>query len=216
MKADCCAMPMPGQSWPLAAMSFVGMWILMMVPMMLPVLVPSLMRYRRAVGGGWWVNPLTALAGSGYFLVWTAIGVLLYPVTVALAAVQARAPALAGALPIAAGMVVVVAGFMQITAWKARGIACCREAPEPGAMSPDAITAWRHGVRLGMDCLRCCGNLMAVLLALGMMDLRWMAAVTAAITVERIAPPGVTVARVIGVVVILWGVVLMVRASGLS
>lgn len=213
---DCCAMAVPERSWPVAVMSFAGMWVLMMVPMMLPVLIPSLVRYRRAIGatGGWGLSSLTALAGTGYFLVWAALGVLLGPLAIGLAALEARVPMLAGVVPIAAGAVVLIAGFMQISAWKARGIECCREAPE--AMTADPPSAWRHGVQLGVDCIRCCGNLMAVLLALGMMDARWMVAVTAAITVERVAPSSLPVARAIGVAVIIEGVVLIARASGLG
>ena len=213
---DCCAMPESERSWPLAVMSFAGMWTLMMVPMMLPVLVPSLARYRRAIGatGGWGASSLTALAGTGYFLVWAALGILLGPLAAGLAALESRVPVLTGVVPIGAGAVVLIAGFMQISAWKARGIECCRE--EPGTMSSDPSTAWRHGVRLGVDCIRCCGNLMAILLALGMMDARWMMAVTAAITVERVAPSGLPVARAIGVAVIICGVFMIARASGLS
>src|SRR5262249_43816649 len=43
-------MRMPGQTWPCAAASFLGMWVVMMVAMMLPSLVPMLRRYREAVG----------------------------------------------------------------------------------------------------------------------------------------------------------------------
>ncbi len=42
-------MRMPGQTWPGAAASFVGMWIVMMVAMMLPSVVPMLWRYRQVV-----------------------------------------------------------------------------------------------------------------------------------------------------------------------
>ena len=42
-------MRMPGQTWPGAAASFLGMWVVMMVAMMLPVVVPVLWRYREAV-----------------------------------------------------------------------------------------------------------------------------------------------------------------------
>ena len=41
-------MRMPGQSWPGAAATFLGMWIVMMIAMMLPALVPMLARYRQA------------------------------------------------------------------------------------------------------------------------------------------------------------------------
>jgi predicted dithiol-disulfide oxidoreductase (DUF899 family) len=34
------------------------------------------------------------------------------------------------------------------------------------ALSADARTAWRHGVRLGLDCGLCCANLMVILLVL--------------------------------------------------
>jgi predicted metal-binding membrane protein len=38
-------MRMPGQTWPSAAASFLGMGVVMMVAMMLPSLVPMLWRY---------------------------------------------------------------------------------------------------------------------------------------------------------------------------
>jgi predicted metal-binding membrane protein len=62
-------MRMPGQTWPGAAASFLGMWIVMMVAMMLPTLVPMLWRYGQAVGGTGEARRgrLTALVGVGYF-----------------------------------------------------------------------------------------------------------------------------------------------------
>jgi predicted metal-binding membrane protein len=48
------------------------------------------------------------------------------------------------------------------------------------------------------------------------MDLRAMAIVTAAITVERLAPAGERIARAIGAVVVVAGLVLIVRAAGLG
>jgi predicted metal-binding membrane protein len=44
-------MRMPGQTWPGAAASFMGMWVVMMLPMMLPSLAPMLSNYRRSVRG---------------------------------------------------------------------------------------------------------------------------------------------------------------------
>ena len=55
---------------------------------------------------------------------------------------------------------------------------------------------------------------MAVLLVIGVMDLRAMAIVTAAITVERLAPTGDRVARAIGAVVVGAGLFLIARAAG--
>jgi predicted metal-binding membrane protein len=218
-------MRMPGQTWPGAAAAFLGMWTVMMVAMMLPSLVPMLWRYRQAIGqaigqavggtGEARLGPLTALVGAGYFFVWTLLGLAAFPLGVALAAAEMRQPALARAVPVVAGGVVLLAGLLQLTAWKARQLACCREAP--GCCLPaGAATAWRHGLRLGLHCGRCCAGQTAILLALGVMDLRAMALVTAAITAERLAPAGERVARALGAVAVGAGLFLIARGAGLG
>ena len=210
-------MRMPGQTWSGVAASFLGMWIVMMMAMMLPSLVPMLWRYREAVGrhGTTRLARLTVLVGMGYFLVWTMFGMAAFPLGVALAAIEMQQPTLARAVPIAIGVVVVMAGFLQFTAWKARHLACCRAAPGH-TLPADAGTAWRHGLRLGLHCGYCCAGLMAILLVIGIMDLRAMAAVALAIAIERLAPSGERVARAIGAVVIAGGLVLIAQASGLA
>lgn len=212
-------MPMHGQTWAGAAAAFLGMWEAMMVAMMLPSLVPMLGRYRRAVGGAGAprLGRLTARVGVGYFLVWAAFGMAIYPAGVALAAIAMHQPAVARAVPLAVGAVVLIAGLLQFAPWKARHLACCREVPGPGrARQADAATAWRHGLRFGRHCALCCANWMAVLLVVGVMDLAAMAMVAAAITAERLAPAGERVARAIGVVVAGVGLFLMARAAGLG
>jgi predicted metal-binding membrane protein len=212
-------MRMPGQTWPGAAATFLGMWIVMMVAMMLPSLVPMLSRYRQAFGTsgearlGW----LTTIVGVGYFFVWTVFGVAAFPLGVALAAAEMQMPALARAVPIAVGVVVLIAGALQLTAWKAHHLAYCREAPGRGRMlSAEAGTAWRHGLRLGLHCARCCVGLMAILLVIGVMDLRAMAVVAAVITVERLAPAGERIVRAIGAVFVGAGLFLIARAAGVG
>jgi predicted metal-binding membrane protein len=211
-------MLMPGQAWAGAAASFLGMWIVMMVAMMLPSLVPMLWRYRQAVGrtGGTRLGRLTALVGAGYFFVWTVCGIAVFPLGVALAAVEMQLAAPARAVPIAVGVVVLIAGALQFSAWKAHHLTCCREAPGRGrTLPPDAGTAWRHGLRLGIHCAHCCFGLMAILLGFGVMDLRAMAVVATAITVERLAPAGERVARVIGAVILWAGLLMIAQAAGL-
>ena len=212
-------MRMPWQTWSGAASSFLGMWVLMMVAMKLPSLVPILWRYRKAVGrtGGVRLGRLTALVGAGYFVVWTVIGMAAFPLGIALAAVEMQKPALARAVPIAAGVVVLLAGAYQLSAWKARQLACCRVAPGNGRSLPvDRGGAWRYGLRHGIHCSRCCAGLMAILLVVGVMDLLAMAVVAAAITAERLAPDGERVARAIGVAAVGAGLFLIARAIGLS
>jgi predicted metal-binding membrane protein len=212
-------MRMPGQTWPGSAASFLCMWVVMMVAMMLPSLVPMLWRYRQAVGrtGKTRLGRLTALVGAGYFFVWTVFGMAVFALGVALAAVQMQLPYLARAVPIAIGVVILMAGSLQLTAWKARHLAYCYEAPGPGhALSAGVLTAWRHGLRLGLHCSQCCVGLMAILLVIGVMNLRAMAVVAAAITVERLAPAGERVARATGIVVVGAGLFLIARGAGLE
>jgi predicted metal-binding membrane protein len=213
-------MRMPDQTWPAAAAVFMGMWTVMMVAMMLPSLIPMLARYRQLVGGAGEqrrLGRLTTLVGLGYFFVWTLLGLAAFPLGVALAELEMRQPAVARAVPIATGMVVLLVGALQLTAWKARRLACCRQTAEHCRARPaGAVTAWRHGLRLGVDCAACCGGLMAILLVIGVMDLGAMAVVTLAITVERLAPAGERMARATGAVAGGAGLLLIARAAGLG
>jgi predicted metal-binding membrane protein len=223
-------MPMPGgwtmsmtwvagQNWLSAASSFLGMWIVMMVAMMMPSLVPMLFRYRLAIAttGGTHLGWLTALAGLGYFFVWTIFGMAIFPLGIILAIIEMQLPALARTVPVTIGVVFLVVGGLQFTPWKARHLACCREAPDCGRiMSVTEAAAWRQGLRFGLHCSQCCFGLMIILLVIGVMDLRAMAVVAAAITIERLAPAGERIARITGAVVIVAGVFLIVQAVGIG
>jgi predicted metal-binding membrane protein len=212
-------MLMPGQTWLDATASFLGMWIVMMIAMMLPALVPMLARYRRAIckTTGTRLAWLTVLVGAGYFSVWTLVGMAAFPLGAALATIEMQLPTMARAVPFIVSLVVLIGGALQFTRWKAHQLEYCREAPGRGCtLASDAGTAWQHGLRLGLRCSYCCANLTAILLVIGVMDLRAMAAVTAAITFERIAPGGESVAKAIGAVVFAAGLFLMARATGLA
>ena len=210
-------MRMPGQTWPGAAAGFLGMWIVMMVAMMLPSLLPMLMRYREAVAASVdttarvGLGRLTALVGFAYFFVWTLFGMAIYPLGIALAEIEMRQPAVSRAVPFAAAASILTAGLLQFTAWKARYLARCRERTR--TLPANALAALRHGLRLGLHCSYACAGPMLILLVLGVMDLRAMAVVTAAITLERFAPAGhhVAFARAIGVVIVAAGLFLMIQ-----
>jgi predicted metal-binding membrane protein len=110
-----------------------------------------------------------------------------------------------------------MAGALQLTAWKARHLACCRETPGRGrTLRGDAGTAWRDGLRLGLRCSYCCLGPMSILLVTGVMDVRVMAVVAAAITAERLASTGERIARATGAVCVVAGLYLLAVASGLG
>jgi len=207
-------MTMSQQTWYGAAAGYLGMWMAMMVPMMLPSLVPTLSRYRRSVRGaeGIHLHGLTALVGVGYFAIWAVLGAGAGAVGAGVMAVEMRWGNMARWLPVAAGMVLLVAGGVQFTSWKARQLALWREgSARSGPHAANALGAWRHGLGLGVRCSLCCGSLMLALLAIGMMDLVAMAAVTLAISAERLAPAPLRVARAAGVAIVVAGVLTIAR-----
>jgi predicted metal-binding membrane protein len=187
-----------------SAGAFLVMWAAMMAAMMLPSLIPMLRRYRHAVGpiGETRLAPLTALVGIGYFSVWTLLGLAALPLSVALA----------HAVPITVAAIVLTAGAFQFSRWKSRSLACCRQTPAR-PLPAGVGAAWRHGVRLGLECAACCGNLMVIALAIGAMNPGAMALVTTAITAERLMPKGDRIARVTGSVIVVAGMVLIAQAT---
>ena len=208
---------MCGQTWPGAAASFLGMWVVMMAAMMLPSLVPMLSRYRHAVSntGETHLGRLTVLVGVGYFSVWTLLGMAVFPLGAALTTGVMQQPELAHAMPTASGIIIMFVGVFQLTGWKARHLACCRNASESShALQADIGTALRHGWNLGLHCSCSCAGLTAMLLVVGVMDLRAMIAVAAVITAERFAPNGEFIARATGTVAVCAGLFLIVRAGG--
>lgn len=212
-------MRMPGQTWLGAAASFIGMWAVMMVAMMMPSLIPMLQRYREAIGraGETRFGQLTAMVGVGYFVVWTILGVAVFPLGEALTSIEMRFPLLARAVPAISGAIVIIAGALQFTRWKEHHLDCCREGDACGhALESRSGSALRHGLRLGLHCSYCCASLTAILLAVGVMDLRAMVLVTGAITAERLAPADLRVARAVGAVAVAAGVLLVARAIRLA
>jgi predicted metal-binding membrane protein len=195
-------MRMPGQGWLSAGATFVAMWALMMIAMMMPALVPELRGQRPREAAGF---------AAGYFGVWFALGAAIYPLGVGFAEWAMRSAAISLATPGVAAITVLTAGALQFTRWKARLLACChREVGcRGGTQSP-----LRSGARFSLRCVYCCASLNAVLLVIGVMDLRAMALITIAISAERLMPARGVTPRAIGVALVLVGSVLLVRGIG--
>jgi predicted metal-binding membrane protein len=193
-------MRMPGEGWLDAAGTFIGMWSVMMVAMMLPALTPMLGR-----------RPLRT--ASGYFAVWILLGVLIFPPGVALAELAMRSESAARVAPLVAAATVLFAGLLQLSPWKARQLACCREAADRCCRRVADTAGWREGMRLGLRCIACCTPLTLLLLVLGVMDLAAMGAVTVAVSLERLAPAGARIARSIGALVVVAGLLMLARSA---
>ena len=192
-----------------------GMWSIMMMGMMLPSVSPMVLTFsgisrRRAEGRP---RLRTALFVGGYLVVWTA-----YSAGAALAQGGLHAAALlspVGALanPPMAGALLVVAGIYQWTALKGACLTGCRS-PMGFLMAewrPGRRGALVMGLRHGGNCAGCCWATMALMFVLGVMNLLWMAALTALCLIEKVAPAGERIGRVVGVLFIGWGGWLLAR-----
>ena len=203
-------MRLPGQTWLEAGGTFLAMWTVMMVAMMLPVFAPELHRFRRAARRSR-AMPTIGFA-AGYFGVWAAVGLVLFPVGVGFNALAMRSEMLSEATPLLGGLVVMIAGALQFTSWKTRRLVRCRHEEDCcGSQRVMPRDALRAGAQLGLKCAYCCASLTAVLLVIGVMDLLVMALVTIAISAERLTS-SVNVARVVGAGMLTSGAFLVSRA----
>lgn len=121
--------------------------------------------------------------------------------------------ALARIAPIVFGVLVLYAGIFQLTSWKQRYLGCGQKASCGGMIQEISLRkAFQYGLQIGLDCVYCRANLIAILLVIGVMDLRTMAIVTAAITIERLVPAGERMAQLMGALIIIAGIFLITQA----
>ncbi|MGE3650219.1 MAG: DUF2182 domain-containing protein [Reyranellaceae bacterium] len=191
------------------------MWCVMMVGMMLPSAAPMILtfatinRNRRTRGQSY--TP-TALFTSGYLLAWTGFSIVATLAQAGLERASLLAPmAMKTTSPVLGGLLFIAAGVYQFTPLKQACLAHCR--------SPFAfiVNHWRDGpggaVRMGFShglyCLGCCWILMALLFVGGVMNLVWVAVLTALVLVEKLFPVGPWLARIGGLLLIGYGVRLL-------
>lgn len=172
-----------------------GMWSAMMAAMMVPGSAPvvgafATINRRRRERGALYVP--TAIFLSGYLAVWMMFSALAVFLQWALQAGGLLTTMMqSGSLWLSAALFA-AAGLYQFSPLKERCLDYCR--------SPDGfiLSEWRDGLlgafvmgaRHGLFCLGCCAALMLLLFAVGVMDLRWVAALTILVTAEKLLPGG--------------------------
>jgi predicted metal-binding membrane protein len=184
------------------------MWAVMMVGMMLPSATPMVLAFA-TIGGQRTEAPFTrtALFVLGYVAVWTAYSAVATLAQWGLHAAALLSHARGATSPLLGGAFLLAAGAFQFTRLRDACMSQCR--------SPVGflLTQWRPGpwgalimgVRHGAYCVGCCWVLMSLSLVLGVMNLVWMAVLTAFMLVEKVAPANETVSRAAGLVLVGWG-----------
>ena len=195
--------------------AFLVAWTAMMTAMMFPAIAPMVRLYGKARAEGR-VAPLVAFL-AGYTGLWAALGVPGYAGWRALMDPIAEGRPWAGRL---AGVVLVAAAAWQITPVKSLCLGHCRSPKSCFLRFRRSVTrpvdAFYMGVTSGLYCLGSCWALMAVLVAVGTMNLGWMAALALLILLEKNAPHGERIAVAAAVMLFTLGAVLVAHPATLT
>ena len=213
---DMPGMPgMPAMPMAFAAPWVFAMWWVMMLGMMLPGAAPMILTYgtlqrRRRDRAETYVP--TAIFVAGYLIVWGLFSVAATAAQWALQQYALVSPTLAVLSPLAGGTLFILAGLYQFTPLKQ---VCLRQCRSPFAFllnhwHEGSSGALRMGASHGLYCLGCCWVLMALLFAVGVMNLLWVAAIAVFVFAEKLLPSGVWVGRIGGGAMAAFGVWLLV------
>jgi predicted metal-binding membrane protein len=182
-------------------------WTAMMMAIMVPATLPLILLYRTIARKR--LGPVRARIGTaillvGYIAVWAIAGLPVY----AYNALSSVAGSSAAVLP---ALLLIVGGAYQFTPLKR---ICHARCSNPlfflvQNWRPGAPGALRLGAMHGTDCLGCCAGLMVGLVALGMMNIAWMLTAAVVIFVEKTLPDSHRVARPLGVLMVVGGVVFL-------
>jgi len=191
------------------------MWAVMMVAMMVPSAAPMALAFLKVNQGrrrtsrpvvGTWVFVL------GYIAMWSAYSLVAAVAQWGLHEAAVISPAMVVTSPYVGGAILIVAGIFQWTPLKYTCLEGCRS-PLSFLMSEwreGARGAFVMGLRHGSYCVGCCWALMALLFVSGVMNLVWVAIISAFVMAEKLLPRGEILARVAGLLFMVLGVARMV------
>jgi predicted metal-binding membrane protein len=186
------------------------MWIVMQIAMMTPSAAPMVLMYtsfsRQNQAD---VQPVwgTIQFYLGYLLIWTLFSLVFTLLQGGLHAATLLSPMMETTSPILGGVILIAAGVYQFTSLKNACLTHCRT-PLSYFMTEWRDGAWGAllmGVRHGAFCVGCCWLLMALLFVTGVMNLVWIALLTAYVLAEKVVPGDHRLGRGIGVLLIGWG-----------
>ena len=195
-----------------------AMWWIMMIGMMLPSAAPMILTFatinrRRRSRAEPYVP--TAMFASGYLLAWGGFSVL-----ATLGQWGLEHAALFSPMDMATtsrwlgGSLFLAAGIYQVTPLKRSCLRACRSPFDfiVNHWRDGSAGALRMGLAHGLYCLGCCALLMALLFAVGVMNLLCVAALAAVVLVEKLLPFGEWTARSLGAGLAAYGVWVLLAA----
>lgn len=187
------------------------MWSVMMTGMMLPSAAPALLLYARIVRSlpaRQAAQQLHALAG-GYLLAWVGFSALVTLLQLLLNHLSLLTPMMRTGNHRLAGAMLILVGLYQWTPFKQGCLSHCRA---PARFLSDhwrrgTAGAFVMGVHHGLYCLGCCWALMLLLFVGGVMNLRWILAITALVLLEKGWARGPRLAQGAGLILVVAGLI---------
>jgi predicted metal-binding membrane protein len=139
---------------------------------------------------------------AGYLLAWVGFALLATTAQWALERTALLDPMIASASQAFGGIVLIAAGVYQWTPLKDRCLAQCQSPlvfiQRQGGFRRDPPGSLVLGLRHGAYCVGCCWVLMVLLFVGGVMNLLWIAAISAFVLIEKIVPVGRLISRIAG------------------
>jgi predicted metal-binding membrane protein len=212
-------MPMEPMPWsPFYAALVFTMWWVMMIAMMVPSATPMVLLFTTIkCKQGASVRPSVEawIFLSGYLLIWAGFSLVAASAQWGLERVGLLSMAMASTSTVLGGVVLIAAGLYQFTPIKS---ACLRYCQSPVLFlsqhwRPGAAGALLMGLRHGSYCLGCCWFLMALLFVSGVMNLVWISGIALYVALEKLPPLGHQLSRATGVALVVWGTVVLARAT---
>ncbi|MDB5884474.1 MAG: hypothetical protein JWR74_645 [Polaromonas sp.] len=184
------------------------MWALMMAAMMLPSALPMILTFvDLGLRSG---DPARGRSFvAAYLLVWFAFSVAATGVQWALQALDWIDPMIVSSSALMTVLLLLIAGAYQFSRLKKACLSRCRSPMGflLGEWRAGVYGAFVMGVRHGLFCIGCCWALMALLFVGGVMNLAWVAALSIAVAIEKLAPGGARLASLLGLGLMAAGLV---------
>jgi predicted metal-binding membrane protein len=176
------------------------MWFIMMMAMMTPANLPSVLLFQRVAQRSRAPLARTMLFAGGYIGAWAFFSLVATALQVGLSHVSLINDAgAAQGTAVTAGLLAAV-GVYQWAPLKNSCLQHCRSPVDflVRHFRPSITGACLTGLEHGLYCIGCCWLLMLLLFVGGVMNLLWVAGITAVIVVEKLLSRGRVVQRVIG------------------
>ena len=206
-------------SWTWVRFAFIfAMWTVMMIGMMTPSVTPMVLLHaqvmRRTATADQRVAPPGWFA-AGYLGAWTLFAAVASLAQWQLERLALLTPMMQSASRPFSAAVLIAAGVYQ---WLPAKDACLVQCRSPlsfiqrhGGFQSSARGSLRLGFVHGLYCVGCCWALMAVLFAVGVMNLLWIAGLMIIVLLEKLLPRGPLLSRLAGCALAAYGLWMLQR-----